>query len=118
MAIFGHCKFIPVFLGKVVRKNLEQLFLAISNLYQSFWKKFGMGIFGHCKFIPVFLGKIQKKFGRAIFGHSEFIPVFVGKIIKKKSEYPFLAFLNLYNSFWEKFLEEIWNGLWNYNNYI
>ena len=32
MAIFGHSKFIPVFLGKIVRKNSEWPFLAIPNL--------------------------------------------------------------------------------------
>ena len=42
MANFGHSKFIPVFLGKIVRK-------------------FGMAIFGNSKFIPVFLGKIVGK---------------------------------------------------------
>ena len=39
MAIFGHSKFIPVFLGKIVRRNSEQPFLTIPNLYQSFWEK-------------------------------------------------------------------------------
>ena len=39
MAIFGHSKFIPIFLGKIVGKNLDQPFLAIPNLYQSFWEK-------------------------------------------------------------------------------
>ena len=39
MAIFGHSKFVPVFLGKIVRKNSEQQYLAIPNLYQSFWEK-------------------------------------------------------------------------------
>ena len=58
-AIFGHSKFIPVFweklsekiqnshfwslqpvfLGKLVGKNLEWPFLAILNLYQCFWEK-------------------------------------------------------------------------------
>ena len=38
MAIFGHSKFIPVFLGKIVGKNLEWPFLAILNLYQSLGK--------------------------------------------------------------------------------
>ena len=75
MAIFGHSEFIPVFLGKIVRKNSEQPFLAILNLYQSFW---------------------EKKFRMAIFGHSEFIPVFLGKIVGKNSERPFLAILNFF----------------------
>ena len=53
-SIFGHSKFIPVFLGKIVGKKighfwpyqntspfgeLEHPFLAIPNLYQSFWEK-------------------------------------------------------------------------------
>ena len=65
MAIFGHSEFIPVFSGKIVGKNLEWPFLAILNLYQSFW------------------AKLLEKFGMAIFGHSEFIPVFLGKIVGK-----------------------------------
>ena len=70
-----------------------------------------MAIFGHSKFIPVFLGKIVgKKFGTAIFGHSKFIPVFLGKTVGKNSEWPFLAILNLYQSFWEKLLEKNWNS--------
>ena len=32
MAIFGHSKFIPVILGKIVRKNLEEPFFTIPNL--------------------------------------------------------------------------------------
>ena len=43
-------------------------------------------------------------------GHSEFIPVFLGKIAGKNLEWSFLAILNLYQSFWEKLLEKIWNG--------
>ena len=133
-AIFGHSWFIPVFLGNIVRKRLEQTFLAIPNLYQSFWekllekiwnnhfwpfqiytslfgkncwKKFRMAIFGHSKFVPVFLRKIiGKQFKMAIFGHSKFIPVLLGNIVKKKLEQPFLAIPNLYQSFWEKLLEK------------
>ena len=41
-------------MGKIVRKSSVQPFLAILNLYQSFW------------------GKLSEKFGMAIFGHSEF----------------------------------------------
>ena len=39
ITIFGHSKFIPVFLGKIVGKNLEWPFLAVPSLHQSFWKK-------------------------------------------------------------------------------
>ena len=45
-----------------------------------------------------------------IFGLSEFIPVFLGKIVGKNFECPFLAVLNLYQSFWEKYFEKIQNG--------
>ena len=138
MAIFGHTKFIPVLLGNIVKKKLEHPFLAIPNLYQSFWeklleKKFGMAIFGHTKFIPVLLGNIvkknwnihfwpfliytspsgkncQKKIGTSIFHHSWFIPVLLGKILRKKLEQPFLAIPNLYQSSWEKLLEK--NSEW------
>ena len=70
-AIFSHSEFIQVFLGKIVRKNLEQPFLAIPNLYQTFWEKlsekFGMAFFGHSKFIPDFLGKIVRKIRNGLF---------------------------------------------------
>ena len=124
MPIFGHSEFIPVFFGKIVRKNLEQPFLAILNLYQSFWekncqKKFRMAISGHSKFVPVFLGKIvRKQFGTAIFGHSEFIPVFLGKIVGKYLKWPFLTIPNLYQSFWEKLSENIQNShFWPFQIY-
>ena len=103
--IFGHSKFIPVFLGKIVGKNLEWLILTILNLYQSFGKncqkKFRMAIFGCSKFLPVFLGKIVEKngwekFGTAIFGCSEFIPVLLGKIVRKNLERPFLVVPNFF----------------------
>ena len=99
MAIFSHSEFVPVFLGKIVRKNLEQPFFAILNSYQSFWEKLsekiGTAIFGHSKLIPVFFGKnCQKKFGTATFGHSELIPVFLGKLVRKNLEQPLLATLN------------------------
>ena len=85
MPIFGCSEFIPVFLGKIVRKNSEHPFLAIPNLYQSFWEKFGTPI-SCC---------------------SEFILIFLGKIVGKNSEWPFLAIPNLYQSFWQKLLEKI-----------
>ena len=88
MCIFGHSKFMPVFLGKIERKNSEWPFLAIPNLYQS-WE--------NC----------WKKIQNSHFGHSKFIPVILGKIVRKNSKWPFLAILNLYQSFgkncWKKF---------------
>ena len=121
MPIFGHSKFLPVF------------------LFQKGLNKFGMCIFGHAEFVPVFLGKIvgtnghfwpfqiytslfgkncRKKFRMAIFGHSEFIPVFLEKIVRKNSKQPFLVILNLYQSFWEKLSEKIWNSyFWPFQIY-
>ena len=106
---FGHSEFIPVFLGKIVRKNLEWPFLAIPNLHQSFWEKLSEKLWnGHfwpnlyqffgknCQkkfteqsfwlfqiYTSLFGENCQKKFGMAIFGHSEFILVFLGKIVGK-----------------------------------
>ena len=97
MAIFGHSKFIPVFLGNIVRKKSKQPFWPF-QIYTSL------------------LGKnCQKKFGMAIFGHSKFISVFLGKIVGKNLEWPFLAIPNLYQSFWEKLLERNQNDhFWSF----
>ena len=118
MCIFGHPEFIPVFLGKIVKKiwnghfwpfqiytslfgkNCQKIqnghFLAIPNLYQSFWEKLLEQIWnGH--FLPfqiytsLFGKNSWKKCGTTIFGHSKFIPVFLGKIVRKNSEQPFLG---------------------------
>ena len=111
MAIFGHSKFIPVCLGKIVQKNLEQPFLAIPNLYQSVWEKLFKKIW-NSHFWPfqiyssLFGKNCWKKLRTAIFGHSKFIPVLLGKIVGKNSEQPFLAIPNLYQSVWEKLLEK------------
>ena len=111
-SIYGHSKFIPVFLRKIVRKRLEQPYLAIPNLYQSFWETL---LEKDCNkhFWPFLIytslsGKnCWKKFGTTIFGHSKFIPVFLGNIVRKRLEQTFLAIPNLYQSFWEKLLEKI-----------
>ena len=93
-AIFGHSKFIPVFLGKIVAKNLEWPFLAIPNLYQSFWDKLLEKIW-NSHFWPfqihtILFGKnCQQNFGMTIFGHFEFVPVFLAKIVRKKLEQSF-----------------------------
>ena len=76
MAIFCHSKFIPVLLGNIVRKRLGQAFMAIPNLYQSFWEK------------------LLEKIRMAIIGHSKFIPVFLGNIVRKRLEQTFLAIPN------------------------
>ena len=66
-----------------------------------------MAIFGHSEFIPVFLGKIVGKNS-----------VFLGKIVGKNSEQPFLAIPNLYQSFWQKLSEKIWNShFWPFQIY-
>ena len=101
--------------------------MAILNLYQSFWEKLSEKI-QNSHFWPFqiytspFGKNCWKKFLTAIFGHSEFIQVFLGKIwngyfwsfpiytsflgggkLSEKFKWPFLAILNLYKSFWEKF---------------
>ena len=131
--IFGHTKFIPVFLGNIVRKRLEQTFLAIPNLYQSFSKKnWNIHFWPFLIYTSPFGKNCQKKIGTSIFRHSWFIPVLLGKILRKKleqpflaipnlyqsslrkivgknSEQPFLAIPNLYQSFWETLSEKDWN---------
>ena len=88
MPIFGHSKFIPVVLGKIVRK------------------KFGTAIFGHSEFIPVFLGNIVGKNLKWPFLAVPNLYQSFGENL----EQPFLAILNLYQSFWGKLLEKIQNG--------
>ena len=75
--MFGHSEFIPVFLGKIVRKNLEWPFFAIPNLYQSFWEKLSEKKWPFQIYTSLFGKNYQKKFRTAIFGHSKFIPVFL-----------------------------------------
>ena len=110
-------------MGKVVRKNLEWPFLVIPNLYQSFWEKLSEKIWNsHIWLFQIYttlFGKsCQKIFEMAIFGHSKFMPVFLGKIVRKNLKWPFLAIQNLYQSFWEKLLEIIWNGhFWPFQIY-
>ena len=138
MAIFGHSKFIPVLLGKIVRKknwnihfwpfliytslfgkncwkkNLEWPFLAIPNLYQSFWETLSKKIWNiHFWPFQICTSLLEKHCWKIIwnghFFHSKFIPVLLGKIVKKKLKQPFLATSNLYQSFWETLSEKDWN---------
>ena len=98
-------------LGNIVRKRLEQPFLAIPNLYQSFWEKLLEKIWNN-HFWPfqiytsLFGKNCWKKFRMAIFGHSKFVPVFLRKIV---GTWPFLAIPNLYQSFWETLSKKNWN---------
>ena len=84
MHIFGHSEFIPVFFGKIVGKNLEQPFLAITNLCQSFWEKFGMAIFDHSKLKQSFWEKLSEKIWNSHFCHSKFKPSLKFKPCQKK----------------------------------
>ena len=131
MAIFGHSEFIPVFLGKIGGKNWEQPFLAIPNLYQSFWeklvekiqnshfwpfqiytclfgqncqKKFGMAIFCHFKFTPVFMGKIVGKNLEGHFWSFQIYTSLFGKTCLKKFETAIFGHSEFFQSFWEKLL--------------
>ena len=145
MAIFCCSEFIPVFLGKIVRKiwnghfwpfqiytslcgkivekNSEWPFLAIPNLYQSFWEncweKFGMTIFGHSEFIQVFSGKIVRKIWNSHFWpYQIYASLFQKNCWEKNWNDPFLAILNLYQSFWGKLSGKIWDGhFWPYQIY-
>ena len=191
MAIFGHNKFIPVLLGEIVKKQLKQPFLAIPNLYQSFWetlsekdwnkhfwpfliytslfrkncwknleqpflaipnlyqssweklleknsewplltnpnlyqsfwetlseKDWNKHFWPFLVYTSLSGENCWKKFGTTIFGHSKFIPVLLGNIVRKRLEQTFLAIPNLYQSFWEKLLEKIWNNhFWPFQIY-
>ena len=123
MAIFAIPNFIPVLLGKIVRKRLEQPYLAIPNLYQSFWetlleKDWNKHFWPFLIYTSLSGKNCWKKFGTTIFGHSKFIPVFLGNIVRKRLEQTFLAIPNLYQSFWEKLLEKIWNNhFWPFQIY-
>ena len=61
-----------------------------------------------------------KKIGMPNFGHFKFLPLSLVKIVRKNVEWLFLAILNLYQSFWEKLSEKIWNGnfwlFWIFSN--
>ena len=136
-AIFGHSKFIPVFLGKLLEKIWNnhfwpfQIYTSLlrkivgkktqnghfwpfwidTNLSgKKLWGKIWNSHFGHSKFTPVFWGKLSEKFRLAIFGHSKFLPVFWGKIVGKNLEWPFLVILNFFQSFWEKLSGKIQIG--------
>ena len=99
MPIFGHSEFIPIFFGNIVRKNLEQSFLAILNLYHSFWE--------NC----------QKKFGTAILAILNLYQSFWEKL-SEKIRNAILAIPNLYQSFWENLSEKILNGhFWPFQIY-
>ena len=84
MAIFGHSKFIPVFLGKIVRKNSKWPFLAIPNFWKKLSEKFGMAIFGHSEFIPVFLEKLSEKIWNGHFWLFQIDTSLFGKSCHKK----------------------------------
>ena len=75
MAIFGHSEFIPVFLGKIVRKYSERPYLAIPNFCQSFRKKLLKKIlndhFWSFQIYTSLLGKnCWEKFGMAILANT------------------------------------------------
>ena len=96
---------------KLLEKNLGWPFLAILNWYQFFWKKNWNGHFWPFQIYSSLFGRnCWKKFRTAICGHPKFVPVLLGKIVKKNSEWLFLAIPNLYQSFWGKLLEKIWNS--------
>ena len=111
MAIFGHTKFIPVLLGNIVKKKLEHPFLAIPNLYQSFWEKLSEKDWNK-HFSPFLIytssfGKnCQKKLEQPFLAIPNLYQSSWEKLLEKNSEWPLLAIPNLYQSFWEKLLEK------------
>ena len=78
MTIFGHSTFIPVFVGKIVRK------------------KFGTAIFAQSEFILVFLGKLSEKIWNSHFWAFQIYTSLCGRNGQKNLEQPFLLNLNLY----------------------
>ena len=122
--IFGHSELIPVFWRKIFGKNLEWPFLAIPNLFQSSWEKL-LGKIPNSHFWPFQIH--TSIFGKKIVGKKSELPFlaipnsyqsFWEKLSEKNSESPILAILNLYQFFWEKLLEKIWNGhFWPFQIY-
>ena len=124
MLIFGHSKFLPVFLyqnglnkfgmcifglaflnlyqylGKLLEK-IQNSHLWPFQIYTSLFgencqKKLGMAKNGHSKFIPVFLSEKNcwKKFRTAIFVHFKFIPVFLSEKIQNSHFCPFQIYIS------------------------
>ena len=77
---------------KNCQKKFGMAFLAILNLYQSFWEK------------------LSEKIWNSHFWPFQICTSLFGKIVRKNSECPFLAIPNLYQSFWDKLSEKIWNS--------
>ena len=78
-------------------ENLEWPFLAILNLYQSFWEKLleknqNSHFWPFQIYTSLFGKNCQKKFGRAIFHHSKFIAVFLGTLLEKIEDIHFWPF--------------------------
>ena len=122
--IFDHSEFIPVFLGKIVRKNLECHFWPF-QIYDQFIPE--KNFFDHSEFIPVFLGKTVKKIKNIPFlTILNFTSLVLGKIVGKNwyfnaifgipNLYQFCP--NLYQSFWEKLSEKIWNAIFGHSKFI
>ena len=89
MAIFGHSKFVPVFLRKIVGKKFGMAILAIPNLYQSFWETL-----------------LEKNWNIHFWPFLICTSLFGKNCLKKNLEWPFLAIPNLHQSFWEKLSEK------------
>ena len=80
------------------------------NFSQKDWYKFGLVRNGCSEF---FLTIFPKETGTNLEQPKIVIPnlpVFLGKIVGKKFGMAILVVSNLYQSFWEKLPEKIWNG--------
>ena len=98
-AIFGNSKFMPVFLGKIVTRNLEWPFLAIPNFFPSFWEKIvgknSNGHFGH-----IWCYKTGRNLEWLKLGIPNLFKPFWCKKTGINLEQPKLGIPNLFKPFW------------------
>ena len=92
MPIFGHSKFLPVF------------------LYQKGFNKFRMPIFGLSEFMLIFLGKIVRKNWKCHFWPFIIYTNLFGKIVRKNSECHFWLFQIYTSLFGENCQKKIQNS--------
>ena len=118
MAIFGHSKFRPVFLGKIQNTHFWPFQIYTSHFGKNCQKKFATTIFGHSEFIPVFLGKIVGKICNNHFWPFQIYTSLFGKIVRKNSEWPYFAILNLYQSLWGKLSEKFRMAIFGHSKFI
>ena len=102
MAIFGLSEFLPVFFWKIVRRNSKHPFLAIPNLFQSFWQKLSEEIQNGHAFEPFWCKKtgINSKWQK--LGILNIFKPFWCRKTGRNSEQPKLGILNFFQPVWYK----------------